>query len=329
MKKLFFKINSLMIFLTAFNLNSLVFAKNDLQSDDVQIILISDIDDTIESSHIRGSFLDKVGHLLNYHDGFFGMAPLYRSLAENGVQVIYVSGMPTLINDVSEGASEFLAAEGFPGEYVLRSSALEEDTYTFKVKTITAILEQQKKKFPNKKIHVIAPGDNGEQDIKVLETIRKNFPDVELDAYIHKIYERGVLKIQPDQMPFFTAADLAVQIYNSQINHEKKILNLSQIENVIDEVQKGLSDKDPDTRALVIPEWSELTAQDKQQVKNIMSTAPEDLSQKSTSLTTSILGRIKEIGTVGSSKGRLSKPKKQNLKGDAQSSNLCENVLTS
>ncbi|MGZ3772031.1 MAG: phosphatase domain-containing protein, partial [Bdellovibrio sp.] len=139
-------------------------------SDKTEVILISDIDDTIENSHVRaGDKLRSLGHVLNYHDDFFGMSLLYRALAENGVRVVYVSGMPKLLDKVTGGATNFLRDNSFPGEEILRNST-DEDTYTFKVRTITAYLEDLQQKEPNKKFHVIAPGDNGEQDIRVLDT---------------------------------------------------------------------------------------------------------------------------------------------------------------
>ncbi|MGZ6441917.1 MAG: phosphatase domain-containing protein [Pseudobdellovibrionaceae bacterium] len=266
-------------------------------ADNVKVFVISDIDDTIEKSHIRGGLPSKVGHVVNYHDGFFGMAPLYRALADNGVSVVYVSGMPTFINDLTKGATEFLAAEGFPGEYILRQS-LEEDTYSFKVKTITGYLEELKQKEPNKTFHVIAPGDNGEQDIRVLDTVSKRFPDIKFDIYIHKIYEKGVLKILPEQKPFFTAADLALQIFNSKVNLEQHILNESQMDEVFSQVQIGLNDPDPETRSLVLPNWAELTSDDQKSIISIMATVPSKQVGTNKKILAAILRRFKEIGTT-------------------------------
>ncbi|MGZ3771731.1 MAG: hypothetical protein ACXVCP_18385, partial [Bdellovibrio sp.] len=175
----------------------------------------------------------------------------------------------------------------------------DEDTYTFKVRTITAYLEDLQQKEPNKKFHVIAPGDNGEQDIRVLDTVSKNFPNVKFDLYIHKVYENDVLKILPEESAFYTAADLAVQIYNSEINQGKKILNQDQMANVFAEVQSGLSDSDPDTRSLVIPHWAELTDQDEKNIKALMAQSPAALQVASQILMTSIQSRIGELDGAG------------------------------
>lgn len=267
-------------------------------SNDVDVVVISDIDDTIESSHIRGNPLRIFGHAVNYHDAFLGMSLLYQALAKNGARVLYVSGMPVIVDKVIQGATEFLRANSFPGNYILRDS-MREDTYTFKVRTISAYLAALQEGHPNKKIHVIAPGDNGEQDIRVLDTISKIFPDVTFDIYIHKLYENGVLKILPVQVPFYTAADLAVQIYNSSINQSGVILEQAQMAKVFESVQYGLSDSDPDTRALVVPKWAELTFEDQQKIRSIMSKTPFQLKRMGERLARSVDARIEEIWDDG------------------------------
>lgn len=266
-------------------------------SDNVEVVVISDIDDTIASSHIRGNPIRVFGHAINYNDAFIGMAALYRSLADNGANMFYVSGTPSVVDKVIKGATGFLQVNSFPVDDIFLRQSMKDDTYSFKVRTITGILNSLRQKKPHKKFHIIAPGDNGEQDIRVLETVSKTFPDMKIDVYIHKLYEDGVLKIQEGQAPYYTAADLALQIFNSELNQNGKILSHDQLTRVFEQVGIGLSSSERKKRALVIPAWAELTDMDQKMIQNIMSKSPSPLAGMSQQVTEGISARIHENAT--------------------------------
>jgi phosphatidate phosphatase APP1 len=59
------------------------------------IIVVSDIDDTIKWSHILDPEVLVDG--LNYHLAFKGMPELYTSLASAGARIEYVTGAPDLL----------------------------------------------------------------------------------------------------------------------------------------------------------------------------------------------------------------------------------------
>lgn len=265
--------------------------------DSVEVVVISDIDDTIASSHIRGNPIRVFGHAINYNDAFIGMATLYRSLAENGASMFYVSGTPSVVDKVIKGATNFLQVNSFPIDDVFLRKSMKDDTYTFKVGTITAILNSLREKKPHKKFHVIVPGDNGEQDIRVLDTVRKTFPDMKIDVYIHKLYEDGVLKIQEGQSSFYTAADLALQIFNSEFNHDGKVLSHDQLKSVFEQVGLGLSSSERKMRALVIPAWAELTYADQNMIQAIMSKSPSALTGMSQQVMNGVMARVSENST--------------------------------
>src|SRR5260370_40226582 len=107
------------------------------------IIVVSDIDDTIKWSHILGPEVLVDG--LNYHLAFKGMPELYISIANAGAKVVYVTGAPDILiahlhmNSVPQ---KIVSTNHFPdGPIFLRE--LGESTEDFKVATITKIMKDK------------------------------------------------------------------------------------------------------------------------------------------------------------------------------------------
>jgi hypothetical protein len=176
----------------------------------IDIIVVSDIDDTIKWSHILGP--EVLGDGLNYHLAFRGMPELYTSLASAGAKVTYVTGAPDVLIaqlEINSLPQKVVSTNHFPhGDIFLHK--LGESTEDFKVATITKIMKDA----PASDFILI--GDNGEKDIETYTRIRQD-PEVGSrvkEVFIHKIYNGGSsLEPKADQHPFVTAADLAAMLY--------------------------------------------------------------------------------------------------------------------
>jgi len=113
------------------------------------IIVVSDIDDTIKWSHILGPEVLVDG--LNPHLAFKGMPELYTFLADAGAKVVYVTGAPDVLiaqlhlNSVPQKvvSTNHFPDGAFPdGTIFLRRVG--ESTEDFKVATITKIMKDNR-----------------------------------------------------------------------------------------------------------------------------------------------------------------------------------------
>lgn len=180
------------------------------------IMVVSDIDDTIKWSHIP----DHLRRLEDARDptlAFKGMPELYTSLAnDGGAKFFYVTGAPDIGIDQVQLDSiprSVVLTNHFPVVDPVRDIYLHklgEKTEDFKVATITEIM----KGHPG--VDFILIGDNGEKDVETYERLRQ---DSQLgsrvkEVFIHKLYEGGnSLPLKPGQRAFVTAADLAAILY--------------------------------------------------------------------------------------------------------------------
>jgi len=150
------------------------------------IMIVSDIDDTIKWSHILG-FPEVVRDALDYRLAFKGMPELYTSLANAGAKFAYVTGAPDIVIDNFQRDSiphKVVATNHFPdGEIYLHK--LGERTEDFKITTITEIMKE------NPSFDFILIGDNGQKDVDTYAELRQNkeVGGQVKEVFIHKIYE--------------------------------------------------------------------------------------------------------------------------------------------
>ena len=201
------------------------------------IIVVSDIDDTIKWSHILGPEVLVDG--LDYRLAFKGMPELYTSLANAGARVVYVTGAPDILiaglhaNSVPQ---KVISTNHFP-EGVIFLHQLGETTETFKVATITKIMKD------NPAVDFVLIGDNGEKDVKTYALVRQNHEigSRVQQIFIHKIYNGGSsLEPMADQHPFVTAADLAAMLYGLNF------LSGEDLTTVVNIVKQGMIDEGHD-----------------------------------------------------------------------------------
>jgi phosphatidate phosphatase APP1 len=259
-------------------------------------IIISDVDDTIQHTQVRpadDSYLAKTKHIfklarnvLKNHDAFIGMSQLYMMLAEQGAEFHYVSGAPKSILRLPE---KFLQTAGFPvGELSVRPDARAQTTAQFKLERIAEILDAN----PGKNFILI--GDNGERDVTVYDKLQAmwRFKGRIQQVYIHDLYPKPIgEKVTFRQIPFLTAADLALQF------QEDKMITTEQVREVVDLVKQALDSEYDSIRQRAYPKYATL---DKRNLQAIAYEVGElkDPSVRATMVT--ILKRLSER-LVGSS----------------------------
>lgn len=197
------------------------------------IIVVSDIDDTIKWSHILG-FPEALHDALDYSLAFKGMPELYTSLANAGAKIVYVTGAPNIIIDNLQRDSipqQVVSTNHFPGGEIFLHK-LGESTEDFKVAKITEIMKG------NPTADFVLIGDNGQKDVETYARVRQ---DAEIGSrvqqiFIHKIYN-GDPSLEPmaDQHPFVTAAELAAMLYGLNF------LNGEDLTTVVNIVKTGMN----------------------------------------------------------------------------------------
>jgi hypothetical protein len=120
----------------------------------------------------------------------------------------------------------------------------------FKTLTINNLVEGLQR------YEIILVGDNGQDDIIAYDNVKKAFPKMEnkIHIYIHQIYGTGIkqdgMTLEKGQIPYLTAADLAVEFFKNGWIDEADLRNISEI--VLDALSSGDSD---DVRS-IIPKWA-------------------------------------------------------------------------
>jgi len=203
------------------------------------IIVVSDIDDTIKWSHILGHEVEMVVAGLNAHLAFKGMPELYTSLGKAGAKVVYVTGAPDILIEklhINPIPQRIVSENHFP-EGLIFLRPVKESTEDFKVATITQIMKD------NPAAHFVLIGDNGEKDVETYTRVRQ---DAELGSrvrqvFIHKIYNGGSsLEPMGDQHPFVTAAELAAMLFGLNF------LDAEDLTTVVKIVKQGMNDEGHD-----------------------------------------------------------------------------------
>jgi len=207
-------------------------------------LIISDIDDTIKRSHILGN---KV-RALRMKSEFTGLSDLYNSFIchkEKSVEkrefcrsnrglihseerwISYVTGAPGRLQLLGR---EFLSLVSYPQGVVKGKKSFVESTHDFKKVTISKILKNTQMN------EYILIGDNGEHDPLVYSEVRKAFPNKKVFSYIHEVYsinpeaDEVGKKLESGQIPYLTAADLALHFYR---NNWISVKDLTRITNKV------------------------------------------------------------------------------------------------
>lgn len=223
-------------------LSTLAFADN-------EVILVSDIDDTIKVSHV----LDPDSTIANAflpNNTFLGMPDLYEALINDKKvdEIVYLSNAPKFL--MYPFHRHFLNREGFPHGRLLLNAGLSNKHH--KLNSLRRIIENESPK------ELILVGDNGEHDTEVYATIAKEYPETKITAYIHQAYSKVGYKgnvgkpLEENQVGYATALDLSVQLMNRDMLTEESYVKLMSdiVPDALDEGNYGER-----RRALMFPAW--------------------------------------------------------------------------
>ncbi|MGZ3788100.1 MAG: phosphatase domain-containing protein [Bacteriovorax sp.] len=198
-----------------------------------QVVIVSDIDDTIKRSHILGVTHGVATAALSTPE-FSGMAELYTELASEfkarskEVKIYYVSNAPEGI--MNKPHEELLDFNKFPkGELVL--AGLFEKNH--KENVISKIIETENPET------VIFLGDNGEDDVYVYNNMTKKYSTraIKFSTYIRVAYHidqeavRGEKVGKPlfeNQMGFATATEISYDLFSKDLIGETAVVNIAQ-----------------------------------------------------------------------------------------------------
>lgn len=170
-----------------------------------QTLLISDVDDTLKASHVLNKS-DALRNTVRIRNHFYGMAELYSAIygTNPNIDFFYLSAAPEKLMEKLHTA--FLKKNGFPtGELILRQRLSDKD---FKLNAIRTLIAQHS---PQK---IILIGDNGERDPYIYERVFSEYPNIQVEIYIHQVYsyraknETGASQLSGHTI-FVTAIDLA------------------------------------------------------------------------------------------------------------------------
>lgn len=202
-----------------------------------QLLVVSDIDDTIKESHVLSTF-EKIGNAFETDEPFMGMSLLYRLIRRSNLntQFHYVSNAPNFIMEDSH--AEFLQYNSFPVNGMHLSENL--DSSGHKVRVISSLIDTIKPQT------VILIGDNGEQDVAVQDEIVRKYAKggIRFVQFIRVAYRKidGGKLLMPGQTGFITAGEIGLVLYR------QGLLTLAE---ALSTVQSSVTTKG----RLKMPEW--------------------------------------------------------------------------
>ncbi len=214
-----------------------LFASQSFAESNRKVLLISDIDDTIKSSHVLNTY-GKIGRAGNVTIRFSGMAQLYQLIVNENplsTKIVYLSNAPKQILDIPiirYGHQMFLNYNNFPyGELDLRESIFEKD---HKIKELRRMITKEKPDV------VIMIGDNGEQDAAIYRqaTLELQNENLKMVTFIHQLYsvnpnivdevlgtdcfsEKGHA-LEANQTGFVTPVEIAIELNRQKLLSDDK-----------------------------------------------------------------------------------------------------------
>lgn len=184
------------------------------QSVIARTLVISDIDDTIKTTHVNS--WEKYANAPLTDNPFPYMSDLYRSIQAD---FVYVTNAPESM--MEESHSVFLALNHFPkGELYMRPGVFSEKD---KFPTLEKIIREKQPSV------VILFGDNGEKDPIVYKLIQEAFPEIQFHTFIRWAYDPyQESRFWEYQIPFVTAGEVALHLYQWGLVPQDSVMGLVQ-----------------------------------------------------------------------------------------------------
>lgn len=190
-----------------------------------QILLVSDIDDTLKNSHVLDRS-EMLANSLKTDVVFKGLPLAYKaiSLSHPETHFAYVSNALELISKDSH--TKFLKENQFPkGTIHFRQSLFDQN---HKFNTISALIQKEKPAY------IILIGDNGERDVEIYAAIKKAFPEKNILSIIHAAYnskaqdrEKKGKELAAGQLPFVGVIDLLSLFAKNNLISENHMMSIA------------------------------------------------------------------------------------------------------
>lgn len=150
---------------------------------DQQLLLVSDIDDTLKITHVD----DKDRAVWNgvfTTRAFAGMAELYRGIVQDtGAEVVYLSSSPAVLRP---RIADLLRKNGFPaGMLVLRTLKSPRDRREYKLDALNSLAQITS-------ASMILVGDDTQQDPEIYEEFMRSHPAQVASIHIRRIRARAL-----------------------------------------------------------------------------------------------------------------------------------------
>lgn len=213
-----------------------------------QVVVISDIDDTIKVSHVLDRS-DATSNAARIDNLFIGMPELYQLIqSSTNAKMFYLTNAPRAL--MSRLHRDFLIKNQFPnGSLALRENIFDN---SHKIRMIRQIVNQEKPQL------LILVGDNGEKDPDIYYQATQEFPDLKIITYIRQAYsaflgeDRGS-ELYASQMGFVTPIEVALSLKQFSLLNESQVLSLEKLF-----VPFALSQKFDQTKGeLAFPGWQD------------------------------------------------------------------------
>lgn len=263
------RITSLQVFFAA--ITCFGFVPNNSRAEEIEpsvqrTLVVSDIDDTLKMTHVKFGFdfIDFFSNALRSDNSFVGMPELVGKLSAQGANIAYVTALPEAF---SFHAINFLKASKLPKGQLICRDGLFTNKADFKTNAVLSLIKASN---PDR---VILFGDNAEADETAFRRVKNKLAQdrskMTVHAFIHDLYSDKT--IDPAINRYVTAADLAAQLYLSQL------LSAADASQIIRRTQASMNFRDSDWNRRALPEFAELSLRQKAQLertKNLLRDHP-------------------------------------------------------
>lgn len=213
-----------------------------------QILLVSDIDDTLKNSHVLDRS-EMLANALRTDVAFKGLPLAYKaiSLSHPETHFAYVSNALELISKDSH--QKFLKENQFPkGTTHFRESLFDQN---HKFNTISALIQKENPQY------IILVGDNGERDVEIYDAIKKAFPAKNILTIIHVAYnskaqdrEKKGKELATGQLPFVGVIDLLSLLIKNNLISEQHMMSLA-----TGYMGSFITEKSENKGSFFVPKW--------------------------------------------------------------------------
>lgn len=168
-----------------------------------QVVVISDIDDTIKISRVRS--WGGVGNAFDTEAVFKGMPELFQGIASlPDYKIYYLTNATEKV--MGKSHRKFLRDNQFPGgEVIFRG---EHDKEEHKILHLREIVRR------DRPLAMVLIGDNGQHDIAIYDQVAREFPGIRMHQYIRTLYNprktKGILPIREGQRTFASPVEIAL-----------------------------------------------------------------------------------------------------------------------